>query len=166
MKGVHDTFAMPSGIDPAWRIGLIPAVYHRRFVDSLVAEATVTFVEAGLSASGISIHPVLGSFEIPLIGGALARSGTVDALIGFGIVLEGETNHADHIAGEAARAMMDIQVQTGIPFAFEILQVRDLALAEARCFGEHNKGREAAVAVLHSLAQLSKLGSDPIVHIN
>ena len=98
-----------------------------------------------------------GSFEIPLIGAALAEQGAVDALIGFGIIVEGETHHARLLADAATEGIMDTQLTYHIPFAFEVLYVKSLEDARARTTGNSNKGIEAAVAVLHSLALLKKI---------
>lgn len=122
----------------------------------MVAGARETLEQAGVKAENITEHPVAGSFEIPLIGLVLASEKKVDALIGLGIIVEGETHHAELLAQESARGMMDVQLKTQIPFAFEVLYVDDLAQAQERSKGIDNKGGEAARAVLHSLAQIRK----------
>ena len=113
--------------------------------------------EAELKQAGIknvSLHPVLGSFEVPLVGAALAAADSVDALIGLGIILQGATMHADHLAREVTRAIMDVQLQYLLPFGYEVLHVHSLDQITERSGHDVNKGREAAVAVLHALAQL------------
>jgi 6,7-dimethyl-8-ribityllumazine synthase len=79
----------------------------------------------------------------------------VDALIGLGIIVQGETKHADLLAAESTRGLMDVQLQYKLPFAFEILWVDDIAHARARS----EKGAEAAIAVLHSLAEKALMDS-------
>ncbi len=125
----------------------------------MVEAAKTTLIKEGISEANITLHPVLGSFEIPLIGAVLAEAGQVDALIGLGVVLQGETPHAQYIVGEVTRAIMDIQLKYKTPFAFEILHVDSLEQAKARVTGEGSAGEEAAQAVLHSLAELKRLQS-------
>jgi 6,7-dimethyl-8-ribityllumazine synthase len=48
---------------------------------------------------------------------------------------------------------MDVQLKYEIPFAFEILYVKNLKLARERL----EKGREAAAAALSSLATLTEI---------
>ena len=120
----------------------------------MTTAAQDTLLHAGVRAENISVHMVPGSFEIPLIGAALAKSGGVDALIGLGIIVEGETQHARLLAEQAARGIMDVQLTYHMPFAFEILYVKDMAQARERASGLQNKGTEAAHAVLHSLVKL------------
>jgi len=150
---------IPGEVDPNWKIGIVFSTYYEDEINSLVECAKEILVDAGVSSENITFHPVVGSFEVPLIGAALANAKEVDALIGFGIIIQGETEHADHIARETARGIMDVQTQYRIPFAYEVLHVNSLKEAQERCGDKENKGREAACTVLHSLAELQSMRS-------
>jgi 6,7-dimethyl-8-ribityllumazine synthase len=126
---------------PEWRVGIVAASFYKDETDALI--------------ENISVHLVPGSFEIPLIGAVLAETHKVDALIGIGIIVQGETFHADLLATEVARGIMAVQLEYAIPFAFEVLWVKDVAHAQARL----HKGEEAAKAVLQSLAELQRIES-------
>lgn len=141
--------------NPAWRIGIIHSSYYKEEIDALVRSARSALLAQGIPASHIKEYPVYGSFEIPLIGKALAHSKEVDALIGIGVIVEGDTHHARLLADQTTRGMMDVQLQHGIPFAFEVLYVDSLEQVQPR----RDKGGEAALAVLHSLALLEKIRS-------
>lgn len=154
MKDQKADFGLPQHIDSSWKIGIVHSTYYDE-VQTLVDGAKETLVDAGLKEGNITLSPVYGSFEIPLLGSALAKTGSFDALMAFGIVVEGETKHAEHLSREVARGIMDIQLQQGIPFAYEVLHVLTIDQARARL----DRGKEAAVAVLHSLAQLNQLQS-------
>lgn len=140
---------------PAWRVGIVYSSYYTEEIAVLLRGAIETLTTFGMKRENISEHPVSGAFEIPLIGAKLASTHSVDALIGLGIIVEGETHHARLVAENTARGMMDIQVQHGIPFANEVLYTNTLELAKQRL----DKGHEAAMAALHSLAQLKELQS-------
>lgn len=140
-------------VDPAWRIGIVHSSFYKLEMKALIESAKKALMDAGIPAKHIVEHQAAGSFEVPLIGRGLAEAKSVDALIGLGIIVEGDTHHADLLAREAARGMMDVQIGYGMPFAFEILYVDSLQLAQQRL----NKGEEAAYAVLHSLAQLKSI---------
>ncbi|MFA6039307.1 MAG: 6,7-dimethyl-8-ribityllumazine synthase [Candidatus Peribacteraceae bacterium] len=144
---------LPSRINRGWRIGIVHSSYYKEEVGALVSGAAQALRDAGIPPANIKTYAVPGSFEIPLVGAELARKQEVDALIGIGVIVEGETHHARLIAEQAARGMMDVQVRSGVPFAFEVLYVQDLALARARL----EKGEEAARCVLHSLALIERL---------
>lgn len=139
--------------NPEWKIGIVHSMFYPEEMEKLVASAKDTLIEAGVSEENISIHQAAGSFEVPLIGSTLAKSKKVDALIGLGIIVQGETHHADLIAAEAARGIMEVQLQYAIPFAFEIIYVDDIETARRRL----EKGREAALTSLHSLAKVRSI---------
>jgi 6,7-dimethyl-8-ribityllumazine synthase len=150
---------IPAELDPAWRIGIVYSSYYLTETMTMVSAASKLLREAGIKESNITLHQARGAFEIPLIGAQLVHEKKVDALIALGIIVEGETEHARLIAEECARGIMDIQVQHRVPFAFEVLYVNDLKHAKDRATGEANKGEEAALAALHSLAELGRIGS-------
>ena len=68
-------------------------------------------------------------------------------------MIRGETGHYDIVAGESARALMDISVRHGLPLGNGILTVENEAQAQARARKtEMDKGggaMRAALAVLH-----------------
>ena len=158
MKGTQPATG-PIKADPSWKFGIVVSRYHEELTNGLVEGAKRALAAAGVAADHIVIRTAPGSFEIPLLGAQLARDEVVDAVIGLGIVLNGETTHADLIMREVARGMMDVQIQLCVPFAFGVLQVSDLAVAQARCGEKDNRGEEVALAALHSLAELKKVGS-------
>ncbi len=147
----------PMQVDPSWKIAIVHSTYYKEEIDQLVAGAMDVLREAGLPAENVSLHPAPGSFEIPLIGRELADGGEIDALMAFGIIVQGETKHADLLATEVARGIMEIQLRYGMPFAFEVLHVLSIEQARARAGGPQGKGREAAYAVLHSLHELNRI---------
>ncbi|PIR53126.1 6,7-dimethyl-8-ribityllumazine synthase [Candidatus Peregrinibacteria bacterium CG10_big_fil_rev_8_21_14_0_10_49_10] len=146
-------------VNPQWRVGIVASSFYKEERDAMVEGAQSVFAEAGMAQKNITVHYAAGSFEVPLIGCALAEAGKVDALLGLGIILQGETHHAELLAEQAARGIMDVQLRFGIPFAFEVLFAQDMDLLKERVFGEKNKGKEAAHAVLHSLAKLQSIRS-------
>ena len=133
-----------------WRFGIIHSSYYKEEMETMVSLTGKTLIDLGVSEGNIKVHAVAGSFEIPLIGAALAKKGAVDALVGLGIVVEGETHHARLIAENAARGMMDVQTAYRIPFVFEVLYVKALADAQERL----GKGEDAALCAVQSLAAL------------
>lgn len=151
----QETVPFVGRINRAWRIGIVHSSYYKEETDQLVAGAVRLLRESGIHASNIVTVAAPGSFEIPLLGAELARTKQVDALIGLGIIVEGETHHARLIAEAVTQGMMDVQVRYGVPFAFEVLYVDNLALARARL----DRGEEAARAVLQSLAHLRQIQS-------
>lgn len=150
----------PVIVNPGWRIAIVHSSYYPEEVSQLVEAARKTLEDAGIPRTNISVHPVAGSFEIPLIGAALLEAKGADALIGLGVIVEGETHHADLIARAVSRGIMDVQIRYRKPFSFEVLYVDSIDQARARSGTDGNRGAEAARGVLHSLAQLHALCLD------
>jgi len=129
-------------------------VVTRKLLDGAVA----TLVEHGVADSDIFVVWAPGSFEIPLIADALARSGRFAAVICLGAVVQGETLHHKYINAEVARAIMEIGIDNGIPILFGVLTCRNMEQALDRAGGKAgNKGSEAALAALEMVGLLQQL---------
>ena len=64
-----------------------------------------------------------------------------DALIALGAVIRGETYHFEVVSNDSCRAVMDVQLTTGIPIANGILTTEDDDQALVRM---HDKGADCA----------------------
>ena len=119
-------------------IGLVAARYNQEIVDALLEGALAVLAEHGATADPILSVP--GSFEVPIAAQALADGGNVDAVICLGCVIKGETAHFEHVAEAAAKGLVDVSLESGVPCVFGILTTYTEAQARARL----DKGREAA----------------------
>jgi 6,7-dimethyl-8-ribityllumazine synthase len=95
------------------------------------------------------VYAVPGTWEIPVVAAELIRRKEVNALVALGCILQGQTTHAQLLAGDVSHALMDLQVQTGVPIAWGILtpDTADQAIDRAG-MKMGNKGREAASAAI------------------
>ena len=100
-----------------------------------------------------------GAFEIPLAAKAFAEAGRVDAVIGLGCVIRGETTHYETVAGECAAGIQRAQLATGVPIVFGVLTTEDLDQALARCedAGGHNVGEEGAATAVEMALLLRRI---------
>lgn len=97
-----------------------------------------------------------GAFEIPLVAKTLAESGRVDAVICLGVVIRGATSHYDYVAGEAAKGIAQVSLQTGVPIAFGVLTTETIEQAIERAGTKAgNKGFEAAMTAIEMANLLS-----------
>ncbi|MDP7247738.1 MAG: 6,7-dimethyl-8-ribityllumazine synthase [Candidatus Peribacteraceae bacterium] len=154
MKNTQSDIGKPDKVSKDWKIGIVHSSFYKEDVLKMVESARKYLVESGINPDNISVYAVAGCFEIPLIGSALADKDQTNALMGLGIVVQGKTQHAQEIAKQSARGMMNIQVQYKIPFAYEVLHVDALEDAQQRI---ESKGKEAAIAVLSSLKKLNSI---------
>ena len=106
----------------------------------------------------ISLHRVPGSFEIPLVVRELASRKGVDAIIACGVILQGETNHAQNLSRSVTDALQWIAVEHGVPVINVVLSFDNDDQARERCLGKKiNRGSEAARAAVEIANVLSKL---------
>ncbi len=95
-----------------------------------------------------------GALEIP-VAAAIAVDAAVrvgkpfDGLVALGCVIRGETSHYDIVAGESARALMDLAVARRLPVGNGILTVDKERQAKVRASRKGgDKGGAAASAAL------------------
>jgi len=78
----------------------------------------------------------------------LAQTDEYDCVIALGVVLAGETNHHEHIAHATGIALQGIGIQSEVPVINGIIIANSREQAEARVFGEMDRGAEFAQAAL------------------
>ncbi len=138
------------------RFAIVAATFYRDLADRLIAGASAAFNEAG--AAGIDVFEVPGAFELPFAAQEAAVSGRYVGVACLGAVIRGETDHYDFVCSEAARGIMNVSLDTGIPCGFGVLTVDSHDQALARSGGDtRDSGRHAADAVLAQVAVIEAL---------
>ena len=139
------------------RVLIVESGYYEDIADMLLAGA-----KRALDAAGVAydIVTVPGALEIPqamvIVLNSAFGAESFDGVVALGCVIRGETSHYDIVAGESARALMDIGVNQEIPVGNGILTVNNHAQAKARAaLDGGDKGGAAAKAVL-SLLRLQR----------
>jgi 6,7-dimethyl-8-ribityllumazine synthase len=141
------------------RVAVVRSLFNRPVTDGLLEGARAALLEMGASPARVSVFDLPGAFELPLAAGAAARSGRFDAVVALGAVIEGETDHYEHVAREAASGLAAVARETGVPVAFGVLTVRREEQARARArAGPGNKGAEAARAAVSTARALRAIG--------
>jgi 6,7-dimethyl-8-ribityllumazine synthase len=145
---------------------VVEARFYDDIADELLRGARHAIEAAGAAADVLTVD---GALEIPATVAIALESAEragrpYDAVVALGCVIRGDTGHYDIVAGESARALMDLSVALRIPLANGILTVEndDQAWTRARV-SELNKGggaAEAALAVLRIRRQLQTSGQE------
>ena len=143
------------------RILVVEARYYDDISDLLLRAAKRVMRDAGATFDLVTVP---GALEIPaaiMIGlhAAAAREQPYDGVVALGCVIRGETSHYDIVAGESARAIMDISIALDMPVGNGILTVDTDAQAKARARQSgQDKGGGAARAALTLVRLKRQLG--------
>jgi len=136
------------------RIAIVASEYNARFVEGLL--------EGALNVLGdVEIVRVPGAFEIPVVAARLARRKRrrPATVICLGVILRGETTHAEHIGKTVSSLLGQIAVETGVPIIHEVLLLENEAQARRRCLNKRtNRGAEAAHTALKMGEVMASLG--------
>lgn len=142
--------------------GLKFAIVAGRFNDfiteKLIAGAVDYLTRHGGRREDMLIVRVPGAFEIPLAAKKLAQGAEYDAVICVGAVIRGATPHFDFVAGECAKGLAMVSLESGVPVGFGVLTVDTIEQAVERAGSKAgNKGVEAAAAALEMVRVLQQL---------
>jgi 6,7-dimethyl-8-ribityllumazine synthase len=135
---------------------VITSRWNELVTKALHEGAVETLTQAGATVEEISVP---GTWEIPVaLRAVLNRSQKPAGIVALGCILQGQTTHAQLLAGDVAGALMSLQVETGVPIAWGILtpDTAEQALDRAG-MKMGNKGREAASAALEMADLVAQL---------
>lgn len=113
-------------------VGVVISRFNGGVTNLLLRRALEALTEAGVSNDGITVLPVPGAFELPLAAMALAKTRRYACIVALGAIVRGETPHFDYVAAECASGLQLAGIETGVPVAFGVLTVDNVAQAEAR----------------------------------
>jgi len=131
-------------------IAIICGRFNGGVTTRLLDKCLEALAECGVSRHDVTVAWVPGAFEIPFAAKLYATGPKkVDAVITLGAVIRGDTGHYDVVAGECARGIQDVQLETGVPVVFGVLTTNTVEQALERSLpDETNKGRESALTAL------------------
>ena len=128
------------------RFAVVVARFNAQVTDKLLEGAREAL---HARKAGFDEYFVPGAFELPLAAKWLAQSGKYHGVVALGAVIRGETPHFDYVAGEAARGLQQVALDTAIPVAFGVLTTNTTRQAQARAGGKGgNKGFDAAMTAI------------------
>jgi 6,7-dimethyl-8-ribityllumazine synthase len=131
------------------RVGIVVSTYNDFVTNKLLDGALGALRAAGLGERQILVATVPGAFEVPQAARRVAAFGRVDAVVGLGCLIKGETPHFDIIAAAVAHGLTSAAMDSGLPMTFGVLTTNSAEEALARAgAGPTNKGWEAADAAL------------------
>lgn len=153
MSTYEGDFSPPDG-----RFAVIVARFNSLVTDALLAGCRDALARHGVADERIDLVRVPGSFELPITARRLAELGRHAAIICLGCVIRGETDHYDHVAGQAAAGVMQAGLATGTPVVFGVLTTDTVEQALNRAgLKAGNKGADAALTAIEMVNLFRKL---------
>ena len=142
------------------RVGIAVARFNEVITKHLLDGALETLRRCGVRDSDITVAWVPGSFELPVVAHAFAKSGRCDAVICLGAVIRGETTHYEMVAGQAQGGAGVVSMDTGVPTIFGVLTTENLEQALNRSGGKSgNIGTNAALAAVETASVLAAINT-------
>ncbi|MEO7168465.1 MAG: 6,7-dimethyl-8-ribityllumazine synthase [Spartobacteria bacterium] len=136
---------------------LVASRFNAKYVQGLVTHCTDELRTLS-PASNVQLHHVPGAFEIPILVREVALKKSADAIIALGVILQGETAHAEHLGQVVTSALQDISLEHGVPVIHAVLSLKNEAQARKRCLEDGmNRGTEAARAALEMANVIAEL---------
>jgi 6,7-dimethyl-8-ribityllumazine synthase len=140
------------------RFAVVVSRFNEPVTGRLLDGAVAAFRRHDVDEDDLEVAWTPGAFELPLAALRLARSGQFDAVVCLGAVIRGETAHFEYVAGEAARGIQRVALETGVPCIFGVLTTETIEQAMDRAGGDHgNKGWDSAVAAMEMSGLMDSL---------
>ena len=137
-------------------VGIVMSRFNQDICEGLLAACTNELKRLGVAEGDIEIATVPGALEIPLVLQTMAQSRRFDALVALGAVIRGDTYHFEVVSNDACRAVMEVQLDTGVRVANGILTCENDDQALARTQQKGSDCAQAAVEVANLLRALGE----------
>ncbi len=137
---------------------IIVSRFNEFINEKLLSGAVDNLTRHGVADSDITVVWTPGAFEIAPVAKKLAESGKYHAIIALGCVIRGATAHFEYVAGEAAKGIGQVALQTGVPVIFGVLTTDTIEQAIERAGTKAgNKGSESALAAIEMASLMQQL---------
>ena len=136
---------------------IVASKFNARYVQGLVDHASDE-LRSLRPAATVTLHHVPGAFEIPVVVREVAARKESDAILALGLILQGSTAHAEHLAVSVTNALQQIALEYAVPVINAVLSVENEQQARERCLEKKiNRGIEAAQAAVEIADVISGL---------
>ncbi|KAL4451167.1 hypothetical protein ABPG77_009239 [Micractinium sp. CCAP 211/92] len=143
------------------KFGVVVGRFNDLVTKLLLDGALGAFKRHGVSEADVDVAWVPGSFELPVVAKAMAKSGKYDAVVCIGVVVRGATTHYDAVVGGATSGVLNASTDSGVPVVFGVLTCDTMEQAMDRAGGKvGNKGGEAAVTAVEMGSLMRKLRAE------
>lgn len=129
--------------------GIVVSRFNEFITSKLLGACVDTLHRHGVDDENVEVMWCPGAYEIPFVANKAARSAKYDAVICLGAVIRGATAHYDLVAGECAKGVAVVGMETGVPTIFGVLTTDSIEQSIERAGTKSgNKGADAAVSAI------------------
>ena len=145
------------------KIIIVASKFNEKLMDGLIENTKSSLMDSGVKADDIDLIRVPGAYEIPQMinfvhNSMIKASHNSIIYIALGVVIEGETNHAQMIIDTTGQSLLDLSLLKSILIVNEIVGAPSYKIAEARCIGKENtRGWYAGKAVIELATEIKQL---------
>ena len=140
------------------RYAILVGRFNSFVVEHLLDGAIDTLKRHGVSEDNITVVHAPGAWELPVVAKKLAATERFDAIIALGAVIRGSTPHFDFVAGECAKGLSVVGLDTGLPVINGVLTTDSIEQAIERSGTKAgNKGGEAALTAIEMVNLLKAI---------
>jgi 6,7-dimethyl-8-ribityllumazine synthase len=147
----------PRLIGPRKTFAIVASMYNEQCMNGLL-ESTKGELLSIMPTASVPLYRVPGAWEIPVCAEYVLQHTHADVVIALGVVIRGETGHADLITSAVAQELQMMSTRHLTPVINMVLLTNTEQEARDRCFGDRmNRGVEAARAALNMAELFAKL---------
>lgn len=140
------------------RYAILVGRFNSFVVEALLDGALDTLKRHGVEDTQVTIVRAPGAWELPVVAKKLAASGKYDAIIALGAVIRGGTPHFEFVAGECAKGLGVVSLDSGLPVIFGVLTTDSIEQSIERSGTKAgNKGADAAITAIEMVNLLKAL---------
>lgn len=141
-----------------FKFGIVVSRFNDFITSRLLDGAVDALVRHGAKDNDIDVVKVPGAFEIPMTAKKMCAKKKYDAILCLGAVIRGATPHFNFVAGEAAKGVGTLAMESSIPVLFGVLTTENLEQAIERAGAKSgNKGSETAIAAIEMVNLYKKI---------
>ncbi|AJC50324.1 6,7-dimethyl-8-ribityllumazine synthase [Coxiella endosymbiont of Amblyomma americanum] len=140
------------------KLAIVNSQFNRMITEKLLSGACYRLSQLGIKEDHIKKVWVPGAVEVPLIAKQLAKTKQYDAIMCFGAVIRGETNHYDYVCQQVSLGCQFVALEYEVPVIFGILTTKNKEQAVDRAGGRRgNKGAEVVNAAIMMVESMRKI---------
>lgn len=139
--------------------GIVVSRFNDLVTTRLLDGALDCIKRHGGDDDNIEVAWVPGAFELPIAAQKLAATGRLDVVMCLGAIVRSDTPHFDYVAGESAKGIARVGLDTGVPVIFGVITADTVDQAVQRAgVKAGNRGWDAAMNAVEMASLMAELG--------